>query len=843
MKKECLQLKRKLATVAAILCLMSMIPLTAGAQNSVSTITFTENVTSSSTVYVGEVVVDGVSVIKYLYSGDIAINEVAVQNLQDALNGMADGDYAALLSGQMFDYSAGAKGFALCADAALAAAMDVNWNSAQYVGTLRYPGKTVASQINSNLYDIDNGFKAALDAQAETRAVEIETLADVEKCIVSHLDSHTETDVWYNIVDGQVIRHSDVNVIYDSEATTVIYTKVELETPEPLTFEAIGSNLMMKFSNPIGLYGLQYRTYTASTDTWSEWQDIPHTQSNYYCIVSGVGSKIQFKKENTDPMALNTTNYCNFSNYSGNSYIYGNIISLFNNETALVDTYACCKLFDGNKNIRNHPTKDLILGATMLSNCCYMYMFRGCTGLMRIPELPATTLANSCYYDMFRGCTALNTKPVLPATTLAYNCYRGMFAECTALTTPPDLPASTLAEGCYGAMFADCTNLQTAPELPATTLAEACYGSMFSGCPSLTTAPDLPATTLATDCYNNMFYGCTGLTAAPELPATVMANKCYYYMFTRCSNLETAPALPSTSLAYWCYNGMFSYCTSLTTAPDLPATTLAEGCYIWMFCECSNLNYVKCLAMNISADNCTLNWLTGVASTGTFVKAASMEDWEIGQNADEQYYGIPAGWTVQNDGEYIVTIPASGIGTFSASENVTVPAGLTAYYCTTYNSGPSTISVKAIGGSVIPAETGVLLRGTAGETYTLTATTDDVEAISGNALVAVTVPTHIETTDGNYTNFMLKSGEFIKIAESSTKMPANKAYLQIETTGLGSNSRGIVLDWGDGLAAIEVVREQQQQDAETVYDLQGRKITGHPSHGIYIINGKKNVIR
>ena len=33
------------------------------------------------------------------------------------------------------------------------------------------------------------------------------------------------------------------------------------------------------------------------------------------------------------------------------------------------------------------------------------------------------------------------------------------------------------------------------------------------------------------------------------------------------------------------------------------------------------------------------------------------------------------------------------------------------------------------------------------------------------------------------------------------------------------------------------------QDAETVYDLQGRKITGHPSHGIYIINGKKNVIR
>ena len=134
------------------------------------------------------------------------------------------------------------------------------------------------------------------------------------------------------------------------------------------------------------------------------------------------------------------------------------------------------------------------------------------------------------------------------------------------------------------------------------------------------------------------------------------------------------------------------------------------------------------------------------------------------------------------------------------------------------------------------------------DTSTLNVTTDEAETIADNALVAVTVPTHINpstydyTNYCDYTNFMLKSGKFIRIIDNDSKMPANKAYLQIETTAIGSDSRGIVLDWGDAPTAIETVG-MQQQDAETVYDLQGRKITGHPSHGIYIINGKKNVIR
>ena len=255
--------------------------------------------------------------------------------------------------------------------------------------------------------------------------------------------------------------------------------------------------------------------------------------------------------------------------------------------------------------------------------------------------LPATTLAESCYNSMFENCTSLTTAPDLPATTLAENCYHGMFYGCTGLTTTPELPATTLARSCYGGMFAGCTSLTTAPSLSATTLAESCYNEMFYDCTSLTTAPELPATTLENHCYNRMFAGCTGLTTAPELPATTLASYCYYYMFSGCTSLTTAPELPATTMASYCYGYMFYNCTGLTTAPDLPATTLASNCYGHMFQRCTSLNYIKAMFTTAPSTSYTSNWVSGVASTGTFVKNASATWTTTGVN------GVPSGWTVQ----------------------------------------------------------------------------------------------------------------------------------------------------------------------------------------------------
>ena len=104
--------------------------------------------------------------------------------------------------------------------------------------------------------------------------------------------------------------------------------------------------------------------------------------------------------------------------------------------------------------------------------------------------------------------------------------------------------------------------------------------------------------------------------------------------------------LPATTLTRSCYHLMFEKCSSLTAAPVLPAPTLVNDCYDLMFWGCKNLNSVTCLATDISANLCTFDWLSDVASTGTFTKAPGMTAWTTGAD------GIPSGWTaIGTDGQ------------------------------------------------------------------------------------------------------------------------------------------------------------------------------------------------
>lgn len=91
-------------------------------------------------------------------------------------------------------------------------------------------------------------------------------------------------------------------------------------------------------------------------------------------------------------------------------------------------------------------------------------------------------------------------KLILPSEFPAYS---GMFRNCTLLTTVPELPATTLSWGCYETMFTGCTSLTTAPELPATTLSSDCYNGMFSGCTNLNYIKILATDISANGCLNN----------------------------------------------------------------------------------------------------------------------------------------------------------------------------------------------------------------------------------------------------------------------------------------------------------------------------------------------------
>jgi hypothetical protein len=98
-----------------------------------------------------------------------------------------------------------------------------------------------------------------------------------------------------------------------------------------------------------------------------------------------------------------------------------------------------------------------------------------------------------------------------------------------------------------------------------------------------------------------------------------------------------------------------------------------------MFYGCSNLNSIVMLATGISASNCLKNWVSGVSSTGTFVKHKDMTSLPSGNS------GIPSGWTVVNDGEEsgpnLITFKVEG-SEYQAEEGMTWNQWLNSEYNT-----------------------------------------------------------------------------------------------------------------------------------------------------------------
>ena len=307
---------------------------------------------------------------------------------------------------------------------------------------------------------------------------------------------------------------------------------------------------------------------------------------------------------------------------------------------------AFCGIFENNTKLTS--ASDITFSPSVdgsLSSYCYLYLFKNCSNLSTVPKsIPAKKQGQDSCNGMFQY-TAITTAPALPATILGNSCYVDTFHGCSKLVNPPELPAKTLKPSCYRALFARCTSLVNAPELPATTLADGCYRELFYGCTSLVNAPKLPSTTLANDCYRELFYGCSKLVNAPALPATVLAQYCYRGIFQNCTSLVNPPELPATTLATNCYQNAFLGCINLVNPPELPAKVLVEGCYQSTFEGCSKLNNITVYANDISATNCTLKWLSGVASSGIFNNYGSAT---YTANSPS---GIPTGW-VENKNEY-----------------------------------------------------------------------------------------------------------------------------------------------------------------------------------------------
>ena len=205
---------------------------------------------------------------------------------------------------------------------------------------------------------------------------------------------------------------------------------------------------------------------------------------------------------------------------------------------------------------------------------------------------------------------------------------------------------------------------------------------------------------------------------------------------------------------------------------------------------------------------------------------------------------------------YNYTVPASGIGTFSADVNLTLPDGLKAHFCTYLKEVDEGLAIKIlnIDGKVINQNTGVLLSGTPGETYQLRYTSEAGSATEGNKLVPVVESTHVEPVVGEYTNYIMQGGRFIKIKQEEAgkediKMPAHRAYLPLLTTEVSPTPGGaksvVLLLWDDdvvtGIESTEKVDYEPARDGH-VYSISGQRLST-PRKGINIINGRKVIVK
>ena len=194
-------------------------------------------------------------------------------------------------------------------------------------------------------------------------------------------------------------------------------------------------------------------------------------------------------------------------------------------------------------------------------------------------------------------------------------------------------------------------------------------------------------------------------------------------------------------------------------------------------------------------------------------------------------------WTIEEVETLPVTITAAKYATFYAPVAVAVPQGVTAH-TVTVNGEWATLS-EAL--EVIPANTGVVLYSETAGTYNF-AITEDVEAIEGNALRGSAAATYY-TAAGTYYALGLVDGVvgFYKDAFNNNRFQNNshKAYLYVEGT---QNTASYSFRFGEGTTGVDELIEQRAE-SKVIFDLTGRRVEDITAPGIYIVGGKKVLVK
>ena len=339
-------------------------------------------------------------------------------------------------------------------------------------------------------------------------------------------------------------------------------------------------------------------------------------------------------------------------------------------------------------------------------------------------------------------------------------------------------------------------------------------------CSSLTSVT-IPNSVTSINAYT--FGGCSALSSI-VIPNSV--KNIGAHAFSGCSLASVD--IPNSVESIGAY--AFSSCSSLTsvTIPN-SVTTIGDNAFIW----CSNLNNVTVYL----EDPITINSSTFSNSTNaTLYVPIGSKDSYLAANYWKNFKNI-----IEMGDD--ITISSVGMGTFCSTHPLDFSGtdDVKAYIVSAFK--PSTGEVTLTRITDVPANTGIVVKGDA-DTYTIPWGAG--ETVVANMLVGVTENTVLNKVDGDYTNYILakKNGNlgFYAVVDGST-LSAGKAYLPLPTAQLPSNAgaRQMTMIFDDETTGIQQNISRTELNSD-YYDLQGRRVSA-PTRGIYIVNGKKVIVK
>ena len=238
----------------------------------------------------------------------------------------------------------------------------------------------------------------------------------------------------------------------------------------------------------------------------------------------------------------------------------------------------------------------------------------------------------------------------------------------------------------------------------------------------------------------------------------------------------------------------------------------------------------------------TLSSLISAANMGKMIigeeKAQELKDMASSMLEDKSQYGVDGRENVTNDLTLNIEVPemiklaADGYSTYCSENRLDISrtTGLTAYIVSEITA--STVVLKAV--SVIPAETGFIIKGTGSALYDLFKTGTSTDDVSDNQLHGTLTAT--AAPENAYALSTKKGVTGFYSVSTGLMIPAHKAYL----TATGSMARSLSID-GEVTGILNVDSYVNAIPAE-FYSIHGVKVA-RPTKGIYISNGKKVVIK